>query len=257
MKQKHKAENRYVAFCDVLGFKNVVISEELSIVANRYSNLILEAYNIASMVTIPKLDYFKDYKLNFAIFSDTIFAWSESFSNEYDDISKYDHTFLNLISLLFSVGLKHNLPFRIGIAYGECIIQPENNLYLGMPLINAYQTEGVQEWIGIGCHPSCLESPINSQLCFTTSDGIEQGLLIPYKVPIKDQCNLVLNYTLDWPRWIENREKLVKIIKLKIKETKKMKYILKWKRCLEYFEHRYDQLKDTRDSFVGGSYQSP
>lgn len=257
LKQIFKVEKRYVAFCDVIGFKNLIFSENLINVANKYNNLIQDAYKIASKISMPKIKHFKEYKLNYTIFSDALFAWSESFSEQVVDIWKYDHSFLNLISLLFKIGFKYNLPFRIGIAYGDCIIDPDKNIYMGIPLINAYETEGVQNWIGIGCHPSCLDSPIKSNLCFTTTDGITQGPIIPYRVPLNKHGNLALDYTLDWPRWIENKEEIEVYIKSKIKETECEHYILRWKRCLDYFRQRYNDLRDVRDSFIGGYYHSP
>ncbi len=257
LKEIPNAEERYVAFCDVIGFKKIIFTEELRNVAIRYNNLIQEAQTIASNISIPKQNYFKEYKLNYTIFSDTLFAWSESYSKEVDDIWKYDHSFLYLVSLIFHIGFKYNLPFRIGIAYCDCVIHPDKNLYLGVPLINAYQTECIQKWIGIGCHNSCIESPIRSKLCFTTTNGNSQGLMIPYKVPIKNQCKLSLNYTLDWPKQIDDKDTLEEFIKSKINETRNIKYKLRWRRCLDYFRQRYRVLKDEGDSFIGGNYHSP
>ncbi len=235
------------------------MSEKLIKIANNYNKLIQEVHKMATEVSIPKLNYFKDYKLNSAIFSDTILVWSDIFNKIDDDIWKYDHSFLNMVSLLFNVGIKYDLPFRIGIAYGECIIEPENKLYLGLPLINAYYTEGEQEWIGIGCHPSCLESPIKSNLCFSTSDGIQLGPLIRYKVPIKKKCDFSVKYTLNWTKWFSNiqREEIEDYIESKIETTENKKYILKWKNTLNYFKYRSNELKDSSTSFIGGHYYPP
>jgi len=254
-----KLETRYIAFCDVIGFKNLIMSEKLVKIANNYNKLILEVKKIASRVSIPELNYFKDYELNNAIFSDTILVWSDVFNKTFDNIWKYDHYFLNMVSLLFNVGIKYDLPLRIGIAYGECIIEPEKNIFLGLPLINAYYTEGEQEWIGIGCHPSCLESPIKSKLCFSTQEGIQLGPLIYYPVPIKNRCNFSINYTLNWINWFSDiqKEKVEDYIKFKIVNTEKKNNNLKWKHTLDYFKHRANKLKNIPNSFIGGYYHPP
>ncbi len=254
-----KVENRYVAFCDVLGFSNLVETNELKEIAYKYNELILKLHRIAINIKISTINYFKDYKLNYAIFSDSIFAWSESFSTPYEDIWKYDHTFLNMIELLFCIGIKSDFPLRIGVAYGECIIDQEKNLYLGIPLINAYLTECVQEWVGIGCHKSCLESPIKSKLCYSTTDGNELGTLIPYDVPVKDQSSVQLNYTLDWPKRILKKERptISDLIRRNIAETEEENIIIKWNQTLEYLNVRSEELKFFDDSFVGGDYYSP
>ncbi len=254
-----KSESRYIAFCDVIGFKNLIMSEKLIKIANNYNKLIQEVHKIATEVSIPKLNYFKDYKLKSAIFSDTILVWSDIFNNTVDNIWKYDHYFLNMISLLFNVGIKYDLPLRIGIAYGDCIIEPEKQLYLGLPLINAYYTESEQEWIGIGCHPSCLESPIKSKLCFSTLEGIQLGPLICYEVPIKRNSSFSIKYTLNWPKWFSNiqKEKIKDYFESKTEATENEKYNLKWKLTLDYFKHRSNELKDSSTSFIGGQYHPP
>jgi len=102
MNTKLKPEKRYVAFCDVIGFENLIKSQKLILIVNNYFNLILEVHKIASKITIPKLDYFKDYKLKNAIFSDSILVWSESFSKSLDDIWKYDHSFLKIMNFKYT-----------------------------------------------------------------------------------------------------------------------------------------------------------
>ncbi len=232
---------------------------ELKEIAYNYHELIRKLHRIAINIKISSINYFKDYKLNYTIFSDSIFAWSESFSYPVDDIWKYDHTFLNMLELLFCIGINNSFPLRIGVAYGECIIEQDKNLYLGIPLINAYQTEGIQEWVGIGCHTSCLESPIKSKLCYSTTDGNELGTIIPYKVPVKDHSIIPLKYTLDWPKRIQKKERpaVFDLIRNNIANSKEEDIINKWNGTLEFLNIRSKELKYYDDSFIGGEYYTP
>lgn len=257
MQKEFKIQSRYVAFCDVIGFKKIIMTEKLLDVVNRYNSLIEDAKRIAESVSIPNLNHFHEYNLSYTIFSDSIFAWSDSFSNQVDDIWKYDNSFLHMVSILFGLGLQYNLPFRIGIAYGECIINPEKNIFLGIPLIEAYETEGEQEWIGIACHQSCLNSPISQNLCFTTTEGISCGAIIPYNVPYKPKSIRSSKYTLDWPKWINNSEGVEKFIENRILTSKKEKYQRKWEKTLDFYTERCKELRIINKLFIGGNYHSP
>ena len=47
------------------------------------------------------------------------------------------------------------LPIRAGIAYGPVIIVPDEQIYVGQPIVEAHRLEQSQEWIGAACDFSC------------------------------------------------------------------------------------------------------
>ena len=68
-----------------------------------------------------------------------------------------------------------------------------------------------------------------------------------------------IKYTLNWTKWISNiqKEKIKDYIESKIETIEKKIDTLKWKRTLDYFKLRSNELKDISTSFVGGNYYPP
>src|SRR5262249_46575121 len=60
---------------------------------------------------------------------------------------------------------------------------PEEQIYLGKPIVHAYRMEMAQEWIGAACHPSCLRAP-DFDLVKSGADGA-YNYVTDYPVPIK------------------------------------------------------------------------
>jgi hypothetical protein len=81
------------------------------------------------------------YKAGSVVFSDSISRTS----------------FLLLVSILFGLGLHGGLALRVGMAYVGCVVEPNAGLYIGRPIVDAYDTEEMQDWVGMACHPSCFE----------------------------------------------------------------------------------------------------
>jgi len=90
------------------------------------------------------------------------------------------------------------MPLRAGIAFGECIIDPAKEIYIGQPMIDAYHTERAQEWVGGAFHPSCWQSPgLLEALC----KGHDRSA-VKYPVPTKTPGSVErvqLEYALNWP----------------------------------------------------------
>jgi hypothetical protein len=87
-----------------------------------------------------------------------------------------------------------SMPLRAGLAFGDCVIDPANELYVGQPIIDAYHTEQSQEWVGGAFHPSCWRRPgLRDALC----RGYE-GSAVQYAVPVKAGAE-PLEYALNWP----------------------------------------------------------
>ena len=83
---------------------------------------------------------------------------------------------------------------QAGIAYGECAIRPSDGVYLGPPLVDAYQTEQAQEWIGAACHPSCQDSRD-----WTWYTGMTGSPIGAYDVPVKPTASVELEWCLNGP----------------------------------------------------------
>jgi hypothetical protein len=91
--------------------------------------------------------------------------------------------FFKSLGSIIAASIMHDLPLRLGVAYGECYIHKKFNVYIGKPIIDAYQLSEAQDWIGGAIHNTCINLPITKSI-------------IDYIVPLKEECE-VKKYCLD------------------------------------------------------------
>jgi hypothetical protein len=173
-----------IAMCDVLGFTRLVATTPLDEIHERYRALLaqLEPH---PLFRIKAGTYAREMVLNRVVFSDTILMWAPA-----------GETMELLPGVLGQImgRAMGSMPLRAGLAFGECVIDPANELYVGQPIIDAYHTEQSQEWVGGAFHPSCWRRPgLRDALC----RGYE-GSAVQYPVPVKAGAE-PLEYALNWP----------------------------------------------------------
>jgi hypothetical protein len=177
-----------VAMCDVLGFTHLVATTALDDIHARYLALV-EALDPHPIYRIMPGTYAREIVLNRVVFSDTILYWAPA-----------GDTMELLPSVLGQVmgQAMCSMPLRAGLAFGECIIDPTREIYIGQPIIDAYHTEKEQEWIGGAFHPSCWKQRgLLDVLC----KGRERSA-VKYPVPVKASAPATrakLEYALNWP----------------------------------------------------------
>jgi hypothetical protein len=119
------------------------------------------------------------------------------------------------------------------------------NIYLGVPIVDAHETETVQNWVGFACHDSCSNMPSSEvQSAFESTSTI----LIDYDVPVKEDCHKIhLKKTLNWPSYCGTRwEKIEDILVNNATQLKEMSHRQKWSNTLEFFRWRkliYDKTR--------------
>lgn len=186
-----KLGDRLVAFADILGFKQLVKTKSLEVVAKTVSDVFDEANKATAtyMIYRPRqgtTEYrFVPGRLHF---SDTVVLWTPPLDNMVNPFymgtcSIFVHIVSNALRNLLIAGI----PMRVGIAFGKTFIDPEKNIVVGQPIIDAYETEGRQEWIGGAFHTSCPDAIVLS--C---------GDAVDYRVPIKPRSGPRLRYALNW-----------------------------------------------------------
>lgn len=175
-----------VAMCDVLGFTNLVATETLEEIHRRYLALVSHL-GPHPLFRIRTESHERELVLNRVVFSDTILFWAPAG----DTMDLLPHVLARIMG-----GSIATMPLRAGLAFGECIIDPANELYIGQPIIDAYHTEQAQEWVGGAFHPSCWGRPgLREALC-------RDGSAVEYAVPVKPRGSLGgagLEYALNWP----------------------------------------------------------
>jgi hypothetical protein len=240
---------RYVALCDVLGFTQLMQKYDIQTLAKQYDDMLREAKASCLMVKrypSPKPWIAERYRAGAVAFSDTILLWSDCDSKERD----VSGSFFSYIAGVFSIALKMGFPLRIGIAYGECVINPEAGLFLGKPVVNAHQTEQAQDWVGIGCHRSCFDSPGSKNLSMSYLDGWQCGPLIEYPIPIKTEYSKIVEakHSIDWPFWGHSDwgclTSLETILSKTIQKYMGTRYETRWRRAIEYYEFRVSKWKE-------------
>lgn len=190
---------RYVAMCDVLGFRRLVETTPLDEVVNRYDRL-LSATREHTERHVHTFDrnrcYLSVEHIPHAVFSDTLLLWT--------DVNPEDNSawigvqnLLDVTGALIAVSGLIGLPLRVGVAYGDCFIDPKRNMYVGMAIVEAYRTEQRQNWFGGACHPSCHDAPFFRNLYHPSV-----AVVIPYDAPIHQKRDgPTLAYSINWPAW--------------------------------------------------------
>src|SRR4051812_37254011 len=171
-------KRRYTACLDLLGFRSAYqqLSAAGLAIAYRDALAIVEAERQASvshfvdyvgaeyvedegrpgsadMFAVPKLvGHQKLYpKISeTVVFSDTIFIFSD------DDAEESRRQISEVVNLVFQVCLEHELPTCGAIALGETLLWPEERVYLGQAIIDAYELQNSLDIVGIAIHESAV-----------------------------------------------------------------------------------------------------
>ncbi|HEX8174097.1 MAG TPA: hypothetical protein VF543_03140 [Pyrinomonadaceae bacterium] len=189
--------NRYIAMIDILGFAHLVETSPLmqiveqteSILRGWPDNLYLAwvAINDDGSLTSGY-----SYELGKAHFSDTLILWTRPIDETFKYKTQEEFCFLQTVSQIICNGFLSGMPLRAGIGFGECYIDEEKGTYIGQALVNAYNVEKVQEWVGGALHPNCpaVES---------MNEGEDYGgVLVRHSIPVKPGSKLNLDVALDW-----------------------------------------------------------
>ena len=139
---------RYVAFLDVLGFKDYVLRHSIDEVYNRLQTL--NGFRPEE----GERDYDSDAekRIKFSIFSDSIFIFTRD-----DGFVTLRH-FLSYVKRVMRMALRSEIPLKGAIAYGDIVVDEERNLFCGQPIIDAYLLEEDLQYMGVVFHHTFEEA---------------------------------------------------------------------------------------------------
>jgi hypothetical protein len=181
--------NRYVAFFDILGFKNWVEIEgswNVFVYIRGFMNLIIRASMPKSVVNADMSVDLEPSIISYINFSDSIVFYSLDDSYEaFRSILKVSAEFVNVTIC------GPTRAIRGALSYGEFYADPENNAYVGQALIDAYELERKQDWLGV-----CLHSSLEGTANFIRAQKEFPSLIVQSLVPIKDSSNKP--FCLNW-----------------------------------------------------------
>jgi hypothetical protein len=182
----------FVGVFDILGFSNLIKTRKLEEVAELYSTVkkyFEEMLNYAN--SLCNRDIVKFYN-----FSDTFLIHTQN----KDDINF--QTLLYACDALFlgfnEAAQKNNIAIRGAINYGE--IMSVEGILIGKPIIEAFEKEKQQEWIGCWIGDDCLnKNRLSEYICDKS--------IVEYVIPLKN--GIVKNcYAFNWVKSIAHKYKV-------------------------------------------------
>lgn len=193
-------EKRLVAVCDILGFKKMVLSQDVQQLLDGDLSLFrcLVAFSV-EQGEVPDLPpalkaLREQHRVGFAWFSDTVVIYARS-----DDDRSCNNVLETVGWLLFNT-MWTQTRLRVGIAYGEFFADIINEIYVGRALVEAYELEQAQEWCGAALSESA------AQRIATRNDyGELCEWVCEYQVPIKQEAKGKVscsNLAVDWTQGI-------------------------------------------------------
>lgn len=167
-------DNTYVAFLDILGFKDLVERNDHAVLNEIFNDNIDEV--LLEIQTDSKNLIDGDYNIQYLSVSDSIIFWSDG-----DD----PHDFLTLCFVvrgILTIFLSLGIPLRGGIARGPLTVKnnKQNMNIFGKGLTKAYMIENGQQWSGAVIDPEIINH-LNVTYDFTVEKL--DSILIYYKVP--------------------------------------------------------------------------
>ncbi|MBP5424143.1 MAG: hypothetical protein J6Y78_17045 [Paludibacteraceae bacterium] len=144
---------RYVAFLDILGFKDYVLRNSLDDVYNRLSTLRGFCPEETDSTEKYQTEVAKTIKIS--IFSDSIIIFS------IDDTYNSLFYFLSYVKKIMRMALRKEIPLKGAIAYGDVVIDSTLDIFCGQPIIDAYLLEEDLQYLGVVFHHT-FEKPFSS-----------------------------------------------------------------------------------------------
>lgn len=180
---------RFVAVADILGFKALLTRVPLEEIASRVA-LLLDGVGALRVGFVEATDRLRSgvFRPNSANFSDSVALWSDVLEDFADNLRfATGRMFAQCLAEVVGRAFVTGIPLRMAIAFGETYVDPERNIVIGQPLVDAFELEKAQEWVGGAFHSSV---PL---------DVIEgRGMAVRYPVPLKANSSHSCSAALDW-----------------------------------------------------------
>lgn len=134
--------NRYVAFLDIMGFKDLVLKTP----HNEVYKLMKKINHSRKFIEGVKWSDAEENLVKSTTYSDSIIIYSKDDSYEAFDI------LVTTVAGLSNYLLRDGIPFKGAVAFGMMTLDIENSIFFGQPLIDAYLLEEEIYYYGILFH---------------------------------------------------------------------------------------------------------
>lgn len=182
-------DKRFVAFLDILGFKDMVMRSSHSEIYEKLNEIskakqwLEEMPNSNNLKT--KIGNGEIYTVSF---SDSIVIFSKN-----DDIENF-RFFIVSVMWFFRKAIENKTPMKGGIAHGEISLNKSKQIYFGQAIIDAYQMEEEVNYLGVTAHNS-IDQYINN---FKEQIEMEflNSIVVEFETPLK--CGNIIHKNLNW-----------------------------------------------------------
>ena len=198
-------KNSFVAFFDILGFKNMVEKNSHEDLMEIYEEYLYENLNLTDKFFDPIYKFITPEEEKNSLDIRT-FVISDSIILIQNDMSQ--RGFLNLIAkcqVLLSSSLADGIPLRGAISYGPVTIieNQRGTTIVGRGLTKAYSLEAIQQWSGGIVDKDCFElfPGVKSQDFINKMlENKKNPLIIKYNIPLKEN-KFISGYGFNWPQY--------------------------------------------------------
>jgi hypothetical protein len=222
------AYERLIAYFDILGFKNLVLSETLESMVGRFGHIYTtigaaavrhEAEQQDSLSVAAIAERYEQIEaadlggiraafeaatgMTLLLMSDSLVMYSHPLVHGKDNWFRQLSTLLRVSRTVIDKLLEYELPARGALGFGELYVDAANGIYVGQGLVEVYEFAESQEWLGVVAAPS-LTSDLSEMHEGFTMEKWRQGKwlaradwdYLPYAVPFKKGPQRM--YAVNW-----------------------------------------------------------
>ena len=236
-------KDSFVAFFDILGFKNLVDRNSHEDLIEIYEESLYENLNLTDKYFDPIYKIITPLNETNSLHIKT-YVISDSIILVQPDLTK--RGFVNLIAkcqVLLASSLADGIPLRGALSYGPLSIleNSRGTTIVGRGLTKAYSLESLQQWSGGIIDEECfglfLEEPAESLINNLLSNS-KNPLIIKYRIPLKEN-KFTDGYGFNWPQYnlLNNENDVTSAFTKHKKKISSEKETLMIENTVKYFHH--------------------
>jgi hypothetical protein len=180
--------NRFVAFIDILGFKEMLLSKGHDFVIEKLEEL---RHIKRTLIDGSNEEFKLDTLLQSVLFSDTILIFSSS--DTLEDLMQLLHQ----LRVLIGIYVGSQIPIKGVISYGKVTVNMEKSFFVGQPIIDAYLLQEDIQMIGVVLDHNA-ENRMNQLISVNSQHKAALATEIcKYKIPTKH--GRINHVCVNWP----------------------------------------------------------
>jgi hypothetical protein len=181
----------FLALFDILGFKDLIRNDQLDHVYRVFLG-VKDIKDNTKEMTEHLQALLEPGVVTVVNYSDSFLIYSLDINSiEQRRIDKAFHALLAACDSLFIAANENGLPLRGSITAGDIIVS--DNVVIGKPVVEAYEMEQQQEWIGCWVSKNALDLLSKEAL----EEDIKERAIVEYKIPLK-KGNVEKMFAYNW-----------------------------------------------------------